>query len=135
MNKEEKTKIVAELKKKYKDHEVKTTKKGSDYVVFNLGEIEVPEDFKKFYLRVIPNDGKNYLTFGMSLGMNPAAKKQRQEERSKVTEKRRQERKTVKTAIAEIKKSITKETKSGNAEAVKELIEKLNSEKTTLASI
>lgn len=116
---------VEEMKKKYTDFEEYTNKDGYDMVRFNLGEVQVPEEFKETYLKVIPINDKNYLTYVISCGKNQELKAKAKKEREKRKEEVLKVRKVLNEDKKNLKKQLKEALKSNNEESVIELMSKI----------
>jgi len=123
MNKKEKQKYAKELKSVFKDIEEYTDKKGKDRIRFNVGPVEVHDLIKNQVLRVVPKDGKNYMTLNLDLGMNDKIKKERKENRIKLVLIKQKTKSKIYTKIKENKAKIRKRIYLNEIDGVEDLIE------------
>ena len=74
-------KFLNDIKKKYKFSE-KINRRGQKVMEFEVGQIDVPSDFKGKYLRIRPDDkGNQNLIYIVYLGLDPKIKEARSLER------------------------------------------------------
>jgi len=125
-NIEEKRKLIEELKKKYKDVEEYVAKNGSDYVRFNLGEIQVPEEVKEEYLKVIPIDGKNHLIFTLKLGKNAEIKEKQRKLKEKIKKEKQKKRQEIKEGLKELNLRLKSAIKERDTDSMTEIMEQIS---------
>jgi len=118
---EEKTAMVIELKKNYKDFEEYIDKHGKDRIKFNLGEISVPKGLEGQILKIIPFEGKNYLMFNLQLGKNKEQKEKETKLRKQQLKKRLESRNTLITKKKELASNLKTAMKSDDSDEVKRL--------------
>lgn len=123
---EEKKKKIKELKAKFKEFEEYTGKNGYDYVRFNLGEMNVPQEVKEEYLKIIPKEGKSYLLYTVKLGMNEKIKLKNRQERAKKSEEINKIRERLKLDISDINSRLKEAVKLRDNETVTELIDQIS---------
>jgi len=95
MTRQEKKKYIAELKKRFEDHQEIIDKKERDLFIVNLGKIDVPDvDNRLGYIKLVYDDNQDpYLGYVVNLGLNPKVKERRKEERKAKSDKLRREKK------------------------------------------
>jgi len=126
MDKQKKIEYIEKLKKKYKNFETFVDKKGYDRITFNLGETEVPEEFKNNYLRVMPqalspNKDKNYMIFSLVIGRNQKYK----DEMQKQKESKRKKRQKITLEIKGYQKELRRATQFKDRQKISEIIDKI----------
>jgi len=131
MTREDKEKLVEDIKKKYEVTE-NTNKKGFDVVSIDLGLLETPKELSNkkgiFFIRTL-EDGP-HLTYSISLGLNKSIKTERKKKRAERSEKRKELKSEIQVLIKKAQTAI----RSKDIEAAQKFMTEIEKTENQLAA-